>query len=61
LIEGLIFFCRRNIQDNVDFNCRFDGTPATADCPIIRVGYILDQLKTNKTALLLEVNIILDL
>ncbi|CAF3440095.1 unnamed protein product [Rotaria socialis] len=43
----------RNIQDNTDFSCRFDGTPRTADCPIIRVGYILDQLNTNKTALLL--------
>jgi hypothetical protein len=50
------FFCRRNIQDNTNFSCRFDGTPETADCPIIRIGYILDRLSTNRTALILEVN-----
>jgi len=50
------FFCRRNIQDNTNFSCRFDDTPETADCPIIRIGYILDKLSTNRTALILEVN-----
>jgi len=44
----------RNIQDNTNFTCRFDGTAHTADCPIIRVGYILDQLKANRIALLQE-------
>ncbi|CAF1096753.1 unnamed protein product [Adineta ricciae] len=44
----------RNIQTDVDFQCRFDGTAATAGCPIFPMGYILDQLDTNKTALLLE-------
>jgi hypothetical protein len=49
-------FCRRNIRDNTNFQCRFDGTSQTADCPIVSVGYILDQLKTNRAALLFEVN-----
>ncbi|CAF2688830.1 unnamed protein product [Rotaria sp. Silwood2] len=44
----------RNIQENTNFSCRFDGTVHTADCPIIRVGYILDQLTTNRTALLYD-------
>ncbi|CAF3453675.1 unnamed protein product [Rotaria sp. Silwood1] len=44
----------RNIQETTNFSCRFDGTAHTADCPIIRLGYILDQLNTNKTALLLD-------
>ncbi|CAF0780302.1 unnamed protein product [Adineta steineri] len=46
----------RNIQDDTDFKCRFDGTSRTSDCPIIPISYILDRLNTNKTALLLEVN-----
>ncbi|CAF4359006.1 unnamed protein product, partial [Adineta steineri] len=45
----------RNIQDDTDFRCRFDGTSKTSDCPIIPISYILDRLNTNKTALLLEV------
>ncbi|CAF3898595.1 unnamed protein product [Adineta steineri] len=44
----------RNIQDDTDFRCRFDGTSKTSDCPIIPISYILDRLNTNKTALLLE-------
>ncbi|CAF4031838.1 unnamed protein product, partial [Adineta steineri] len=44
----------RNIQDDTDFKCRFDGTSKTSDCPIIPISYILDRLNTNKTALLLE-------
>ncbi|CAF1277977.1 unnamed protein product [Adineta steineri] len=45
---------KRNIQDDTDFKCRFDGTSKTSDCPIIPISYILDRLNTNKTALLLE-------
>lgn len=52
------FSFRRNIQDTTNFTCRFDGTAHTADCPIIPVGFILDRLKTNKTALLIEVTIV---
>jgi cation transporter protein len=44
----------RNIQENVNFSCRFDGTVHTEDCPIISLGYILNQLETNRTALLLD-------
>jgi hypothetical protein len=55
LIRTGDFFSRRNIRDDTNFQCRFDGTPKTADCPIIRLGYILDQFNTNQTALLLEV------
>ncbi|CAF1592505.1 unnamed protein product, partial [Adineta steineri] len=44
----------RNIQDDTDFKCRFDGTSKTSDRPLIPISYILDRLNTNKTALLLE-------
>lgn len=54
----IFFSFRRNIQDTTNFTCRFDGTAHTADCPIIPVGFILDRLKTNKTALLIEVTIV---
>ncbi|UJR08640.1 hypothetical protein I4U23_012899 [Adineta vaga] len=44
----------RNIQSDIDFKCRYNGSAANADCPIFLLGYILDQFDTNKTALLLE-------
>lgn len=46
---------RRNINDNTNFKCRFDGTPANIDCPILPISYILDQIPTNRSLLLLKV------
>ena len=56
---NIVLFSRRNIGEHFDPKCRFDGTAGTADCPIISLGYILDQLTTNRTALLHEVNFVL--
>jgi hypothetical protein len=56
---NIVWFSRRNIGDHFDPKCRFDGSAGTADCPIISLGYILDQLTTNRTALLYEVNFVL--
>ncbi|CAF1234540.1 unnamed protein product [Adineta steineri] len=43
----------RNVRDDTNFSCRYDKDNDPR-CPIIRIGDILTNLKTNKTALLLE-------
>ncbi|CAF1149122.1 unnamed protein product [Rotaria magnacalcarata] len=43
----------RNVRDSTNFSCRYHSTNDPR-CPILRIGDILDSLKTNKTALLRE-------
>ncbi len=51
----LIFFYRRNVRDKTNFTCRYDKDNDPY-CPIFRIGYVIDGLKTNILALLHEVN-----
>jgi len=56
-IDSIVFFPRRNVRDDTNFSCRYDKVN-DPHCPILRIGDILDNLKTNKVSLLREVNIL---
>lgn len=49
-------FYRRNVRDDTNFTCRYDKNKDPR-CPILRIGDILNNLNTNLSALLREVNI----